>query len=553
MNKKYISNINKNNQKYTITIYIDNEKLNISLNYTNNFLNNSFQYSNYYSYRQLVIMNKFFKNYNNLEDIAIKLNQELQKTDNVTIKYFKDNIILSIAIKDEKESTNLYFKLSQNKETNNMNSEQNKYSDSREIKSMLCDLNEKINILENNMSFRSKYDGLPKKSSFNNVDNIYDNSLIIFTINNMITRMADLDKSKQLKDKKIQELEYIIQQQKSERNSHNYNMVKKPRGLIEDFQNSNDSKIIKKSKNSKNSGKLKSKKAKSVVKNNKKYKNSDASLDNDINKKNRNQSSLGFSRKTNEEEKNNEIENKEKESNYNSLNYNEEDNKAQTNLAMVDREDLRNYVNSRIFFTKKELIMVKRKILKGQKKMVVLFDIIYRATIDGDYEYVINHNCEGVYPQLILFYTHQGARFGIYIEKEKHTNILGNVSYKEVPGSSFILSLNSLQTFDILPEKKATEDSDEKLSFGRSFLFNKNGSNWLIFTPRNEFLNARCIFGDQEGVFGKIDVDKIIGTNKTYQLKEVEIFKVSIEPLEDFSTDEEKNKNEKKVNNKKVK
>ena len=105
---------------------------------------------------------------------------------------------------------------------------------------------------------------------------------------------------------------------------------------------------------------------------------------------------------------------------------------------------------------------------------------------------------------------------------------------------------NSLQTFDILEGKKATDDSDEQLSFGRSFLFNKNGSNWLIFTPRNEFLNARCIFGDQEGVFGKIDADKIIGTNKTYQLKEVEIFKVSIEPLEEFSTDEENNKNKRK-------
>ena len=547
MNKKYISNINKNNQKYTITIYVDKEKINISLDYTNNFLNNSFQYSNYYSYRQLVIMNKFFKNYNNLENIAIKLNQELQKTDNVTIKYFNENIILSISIKDEKESTNLYFKLSQNKQTNNMNAEQNKYSDSKEIKSMLCDLNDRINILENNMSLRSKYDGLPRKSANNSIDNKYDNSLIIFTINNMITRMADLDKSKQLKDKKIQELEYIIKQQKSERNSNNYNMVKKPIGLIEDIQNkSNDSKRNKKSKNSKSSGKLKGKKSKSVVKNNKKYKNSDASLDNDNNKKNRNKSSLGFSRQNNEEEKNNEIENKENESNRNSVNYNEEENKAQTNLPMVDREDLRNYINSRIFFTKKELIMVKRKVLKGQKKKVALFDIIYRATLDGDYEYAINNNCEGVYPQLILFYTHQGARFGIYIEKEKHTNILGNVSYKEVPGSSFILSLNSLQTFDILEGKKATDDSDEQLSFGRSFLFNKNGSNWLIFTPRNEFLNARCIFGDQEGVFGKIDADKIIGTNKTYQLKEVEIFKVSIEPLEEFSTDEENNKNKKK-------
>ena len=175
--------------------------------------------------------------------------------------------------------------------------------------------------------------------------------------------------------------------------------------------------------------------------------------------------------------------------------------------------------------------------------MVALFDLLYRATVDGDNEKAINRTCEGIFPQLILFYTSDGARFGIYLEKEKYVSIFGNVSYKEIPGTSFLISLNSLKIYDILKGKKANDDKPEQLSFGRTFKFNRNNSNWLISIPKNGFLDVDCLVGDQESNFGKINVDEIFGTKKDFRLKEVEIFNVSIEPEEVFSTDEEKNKN----------
>lgn len=204
-----------------------------------------------------------------------------------------------------------------------------------------------------------------------------------------------------------------------------------------------------------------------------------------------------------------------------------------TGLPMVEREDLKNYINSRIIYTKKELQMVKDKIIKNKKHLHTYLDLLYRASVDGDYEERIIALSEGVYPQVILFYTEDGARFGIYIEKEKHISFFGNVSYKEIPGTSFLISLNSLKTYDILDGKTASDNRPEKLCFGRSYYYNNNESNWLIYTPKNEFLNKRCMIGDKESTFGIINTKEIVGIKKEYILVDVEIYQAIMYPEED--------------------
>ena len=202
---------------------------------------------------------------------------------------------------------------------------------------------------------------------------------------------------------------------------------------------------------------------------------------------------------------------------------------SKTGLPMVKRENLKPYINSRIFFTKKELKMVKKRIVKGNKNLQLYLDLLYRASMDGDFEDSIISFSEGVYPQLVLFYTEDGARFGAYVEKEKTVSMFGRVSYKEVPGTSFLLSLNSLKIYDINKGEIATDNREERLCFGRSFLFNENGSNWLLYHPRNQFLDIKCMIGDKKSNFGEIDTDEIVGTKKDYYLKDVEIFKVTVE------------------------
>ena len=217
---------------------------------------------------------------------------------------------------------------------------------------------------------------------------------------------------------------------------------------------------------------------------------------------------------------------------------------SKTGLPMVKRENLKQYINSRVFFTKKELKMIKKRITKGNKHLQLYLDLLYRASMDGDFEDSIISFSEGVYPQLVLFYTEDGARFGAYVEKEKHTSIFGRVSYKEVPGTSFLFSLNSLKIYDILEGELATDNREERICFGRSFLFNENGSNWFLYHARNQFLDIKCMIGDKRSNFGDINTDEFIGKKKEYYLKDVEIFKVTVEREEH---DDKKDKNKDKI------
>ena len=45
--------------------------------------------------------------------------------------------------------------------------------------------------------------------------------------------------------------------------------------------------------------------------------------------------------------------------------------------------------------------------------------ILYRASIDGDFEDTIDSLCEGINPQLILFYTDDGPDL-VYILRKKN-------------------------------------------------------------------------------------------------------------------------------------
>ena len=244
-------------------------------------------------------------------------------------------------------------------------------------------------------------------------------------------------------------------------------------------------------------------------------------------------------------------EKKESDSNNNSIEIikkNEKKNKKKKILPIVEKEKIRKYVNSEIIFTKKELKLLKTKINDGNKNLHVFFDLLYRATEEGDNAEVIKKKIKDIHKTLTLFYTEEGARFGIYIEKEIRYSIFGK-SLKEKEGTSFLISLNNCIIYDILGENIATENKGDMLCFIKNKQKNKNGSSWAIFTPPKEFLGKSYILGDVTYVFDIEDNDEIIGDKNEYHLKEVEIFEVAIEEGDDYNNYEgEENNNIKNQN-----
>ena len=191
------------------------------------------------------------------------------------------------------------------------------------------------------------------------------------------------------------------------------------------------------------------------------------------------------------------------------------------------------YIDSTIIFRKEEFNLLKNKISHNNKKLRIYFDLLYRATRDGDNEKVIKKKTLGYEKVITLFYTNEGARFGIFIRRKKNHYIKAK-DRGEKPGTSFIFGLNNLVIYDIYKDKYGKGDYNQVLCFG---CLNKNGINgtkWMIFTPQNNFLQKKCIMDYGEGLYRDIDIEQIVGPSE-YTIKEVEIFHVDIENENDDS------------------
>ena len=171
-----------------------------------------------------------------------------------------------------------------------------------------------------------------------------------------------------------------------------------------------------------------------------------------------------------------------------------------------------------------------KKLSNGTSSYSINLKLLYRASIDGDYEGIIKMNCKNTLKTLTLFYTTEGARFGVYTEKYIRKSVRKGDRLFEVPGSSFIIGLNKLIYYNVLAKRLSLyRKCDNELCFGFCTEINKNQTNWLIYTSRNRFLGKKFIFGDKNDVYLNLDYRNIIGNNPVYILKDVEIFDVIIE------------------------
>jgi hypothetical protein len=198
-------------------------------------------------------------------------------------------------------------------------------------------------------------------------------------------------------------------------------------------------------------------------------------------------------------------------------------------IPIVKREKISN-LDSRIIFRVNEVQLLMKKLSHRNKKNKVHLNLLYRASRDGDAEEIIKIYCKDKLNLLTLFYTSEGARFGVYTEKYIKKSIRFGDHWYEVPGSSFIISLNNLLYYNVMPKKLSLNNKiNNFLCFGFCSKINNNETYFLIYTSRNNFLGKRYLFGDKNDVYFNLDYRKILGNNRFYKIKDVEIFEVFIE------------------------
>ena len=227
--QKYRINIQKNNKNYTIALYVVQSKLHVSIKYKTDLSDEIFEYANFYSFHQLQIINKYFKYFDNLEQICRDLDKKL-KTNKISIEEKSEFIIIKIKVLIKNEKTNIVLKLLKKKITDyhpqksrkrylnasNLYKDYTKNSlsmpkyNDNETKSLLNGLNDRISVLENS----HRYDSLPKENINNqyltNDINVNDNKIFLNNINTIIKRINKLEDLNQEKDYKIKELEEQI-------------------------------------------------------------------------------------------------------------------------------------------------------------------------------------------------------------------------------------------------------------------------------------------------------------------------------------------------------
>ena len=201
--------------------------------------------------------------------------------------------------------------------------------------------------------------------------------------------------------------------------------------------------------------------------------------------------------------------------------------------STIEKENISN-LNSKIIYTNKEYKLITKRISQDDINTEVNLKLLYRASVDGDFETALNFKCQNKLITLTLFHTMEGARFGFYIEKRIKTSIKSGKKIVEIPGTSFIVGLNNLVYYNVQMKKNSLfEKNDNLLCFGFCSEINNNKTRWLVHTMRNNFIGKKCLFGDKNDVYLNLNTKKIIGNNSSYHIKDVEVFEVIINYIDE--------------------
>ena len=160
----------------------------------------------------------------------------------------------------------------------------------------------------------------------------------------------------------------------------------------------------------------------------------------------------------------------------------------------------------------KELEMLSRKISKNNKK--IIFNILYKATIDTDKAEEFHKKCDLAKSSLVLVKSGNGKRFGGFTSKDWKGE-----SIEKKDDNAFVFSLDKMKIYDIIPGEDAIGCYPK---YGPVFL----GCQIRIYDEF--FSNGGTTF--EKGTNYSTEEDyELSGGMKKFDIKEVEVYSVEFE------------------------
>ena len=161
-----------------------------------------------------------------------------------------------------------------------------------------------------------------------------------------------------------------------------------------------------------------------------------------------------------------------------------------------------------------ELEMITKKINKENKRIII--NLLYKASADSDSAAVFHNKCDEANNTIVLVETKDGKRFGGYTTKSWK----GNCVEKADP-EAFIFSFDKMKTYDNIPGDDAIGCYPK---FGPIFL----GCQIKIFD--NAFTRGGTTF-EKELNFNTEEDYELTGGSRTFEVKDVEVYEVIIEDI----------------------
>ena len=183
-------------------------------------------------------------------------------------------------------------------------------------------------------------------------------------------------------------------------------------------------------------------------------------------------------------------------------------------LQERQEEDDVKEVKGDIIHDMNELEMITKKINKENKRIII--NLLYKASADSDSAAVFHEKCDGANNTIVLVETTDGKRFGGYTTKSWRGNCI-----EKADTDAFIFSFDKMKTYDNIPGDDAIGCYPK---FGPIFL----GCQIKIFD--NAFTKGGTTF-EKELNFNTEQDYELTGGNRTFGVKDIEVYEVIIEDM----------------------
>ena len=177
-------------------------------------------------------------------------------------------------------------------------------------------------------------------------------------------------------------------------------------------------------------------------------------------------------------------------------------------------------IESKIIKKKEEIELLINRLKYKKKNKLIQFNLIYRASIDGDSPNNYHYNCDGKKNTLCVIETKKGCKFGGYTE----TTIKSGNGIDDKDPNAFVFSLNKMKIYENM--KKDKNAVCHSKGWGPIF----RSDSFAVWDQKFFFYNEHKVGTKSSSNFGVFDIDYELNNGEQYfSIQELEVFEICFE------------------------